>query len=154
MAKVARQLSKMPKVRERLATGGITPDHANMLASAAEKVGPNAVEVDDRLLETATQLLPDSFDRHSRRWSHQKLIERGVDPLERQRRAREAKLWVEKETGLGVLMAKVPRPSSNISAKPLTNGTSTTCARMAPTARIPMRSALPSSVWPMSCTNC
>ena len=110
MAKVARQLSEMPKVREWLATGGITPDHADALANAAEKVGPEAVEADDRLLETATQLLPDTFDRHARRWSHRKLIERGVDPLERQRRAREAKLWVEKETGLGVLMTKVPRP--------------------------------------------
>ena len=110
MAKVARQLSEMPKVRERFATGEITADHVNALANAAEKVGPEAVEADDSLIEAADQLLPDSFDRHARKWSNQKLIEAGVDPLERQRRAREAKLWVEKDTGLGVLMAKVPRP--------------------------------------------
>ena len=43
------------------------------------------------------------------RWNL-KLIERGVSPLERQRRAREAKLWVDDRTGLGVLMAKLPAP--------------------------------------------
>ncbi|MDE0375563.1 MAG: DUF222 domain-containing protein [bacterium] len=110
MAKVARRLQKMPNVKERFAAGQITVDHVNALANAAEKVGTEAVNGDDRLIDAAAQLLPDSFDRHARRWSNEKLIERGVDPLERQRRAREAKLWVEKETGLGVLMAKVPRP--------------------------------------------
>ena len=110
MTKVARRLQEMPKVRERFANGHITVDHANALANAAEKVGTEAVEEDDRLIEAANHLLPDSFDRHVRRWSNRKLIERGVDPLERQRRAREAMLWVEKETGLGVLMAKLPSP--------------------------------------------
>ena len=110
MAKMAKQLSDMPKVKERFATGEITPGHVNALANAAEKVGPEAVESDEGLLKAADQMLPDSFDRHARKWSHQKLIEQGIDPLERQRRAREAKLWVEKETGLGVLMAKLPRP--------------------------------------------
>ena len=110
MAKVAKQLTEMPKVRERLATGDITPTHVNALANAAEKVGPNAVENDQSLLEAADRMLPDNFDRHARRWSEKKLIEAGLDPLARQRRAREAKLWVEKETGLGVLMAKLPRP--------------------------------------------
>ena len=110
MAKIAKQLSDMPKVKERFATGEITPGHVNALANAAEKVGPEAVESDEGLLKAADQMLPDTFDRHARKWSDQKLIERGLDPLERQRRAREAKLWVEKETGLGVLMAKLPRP--------------------------------------------
>ncbi len=110
MAKVAQRLQEMPKVKERFATGQITVDHVNALANAAEKVGPHEVEADDSLIEAADQLLPDSFDRHARKWSNEKLIEQGIDPLERQRRAREAKLWVEKETGLGVLMAKLPRP--------------------------------------------
>ena len=110
MAKVAKQLTEMPKVRERLATGDITPTHVNALANAAEKVGPHAVENDQSLLEAADRMLPDNFDRHARRWPEKKLIEAGLDPLARQRRAREAKLWVEKETGLGVIMAKLPRP--------------------------------------------
>ena len=110
MAKIAKQLSDMPKVKERFATGEITPGHVNALTNAAEKVGPEAVDADETLLEAADQMLPDSFDRHARKWSDQKLIEAGLDPLERQRRAREAKLWVEKDTGLGVLMAKLPGP--------------------------------------------
>ena len=110
IAKVAKQLSRMPKVKERFASGEITPGHVNALANAAEKVGPQAVDTDEALLDTADQMLPDNFDRHARKWSERKLIEAGLDPLERQRRAREAKLWVEKETGLGVLMAKIPRP--------------------------------------------
>ena len=110
IAKIAKQLSDMPKVREKFSRGDITPTHVNALVNAAEKVGPETVETDQTLLEAADQLLPDSFDRHTRKWSERKLIEAGLDPLERQRRAREAKLWVEKETGLGVVMAKLPRP--------------------------------------------
>ena len=110
MAKMAKQLSEMPKVKERFATGDITPGHVNALANAAEKVGPEAVDSDEGLLEAADQMLPDTFNRHARKWSDQKLVEQGLDPLERQRRAREAKLWVEKDTGLGVVMAKLPRP--------------------------------------------
>ena len=109
MAKVARGLSDMPKVREKFAGGDITLDQASALANAAEKVGPDVVEADPGLLESAGRLLPDNFERHARKWAERKLIEAGVSPLERQRRAREAKLWVEKETGLGVLTAKLPR---------------------------------------------
>jgi GH24 family phage-related lysozyme (muramidase) len=110
MAKIAKQLSDMPEVKERFATGEITPGHANALANAAEKVGAGVVNSDKTLLEAAGGMLPDSFDRYARRWSERKLIEQGLDPLERQRRAREAKMWVEKDTGLGILMAKLPRP--------------------------------------------
>ena len=55
-------------------------------------------------------MLPDTFGRHAKKWADRKLIEQGVSPLERQRRAREAKLWVEDRTGLGVLLAKLPAP--------------------------------------------
>ena len=110
MARTAEQLTDMPKVKEKFATGDITPGHVNALANAAEKVGPGAVDADETLLEAADRMLPDTFGRHARKWSDEKLIERGVDPLERQRRAREAKMYVEKDTGLGVVKAKLPRP--------------------------------------------
>ena len=58
-------------------------------------------------------MLPDTFSRHAKKWSDRKLIEQGVNPLERQRRAREAKLWVEDQTGLGMLLAKLPAPQFN-----------------------------------------
>ena len=110
MAKVARQLGDMPKVKERFAAGEITMDHAKALAAAAEKVGADAVEADDSLIGAAGEMLPDHFGRMTRDWSNRKHIEEGIDPIERQRRAREAKQWVEKETGLGILSAKLPRP--------------------------------------------
>ena len=110
MAKVARQLTDMPKVREKFAEGRINLDQATALANAAEKVGPDTVEADQDLLESADRLLPDTFDRHTRRWSDRKLIERGVNLLERQRRAREAKLWLDDQSGLGMLLAKLPAP--------------------------------------------
>ena len=110
LAKVGKQLEAMPQVKERLASGDITPDHAKALATAAEKVGPQVVEADEGLLEAADRMLPDSFNRHARRWADRKQIEAGINILERQKQSREAKLWVEKETGLGVLMAKMPRP--------------------------------------------
>ena len=109
LAKVGKQLEAMPQVKEKLASGDITPDHAKALANAAEKVGPEVVEADKELLEAADRMLPDSFNRHARRWADRKQIEAGIDFLERQRQSREAKLWVEKETGLGVLMTKMPR---------------------------------------------
>ena len=110
MAKMAKQLSEMPKVRERFSKGDITPSHVNALANAAEKVGPEAVDADESLLDAVDQLSSDSFDRHTRKWSDQKLIEEGADPLEGQRQAREAKLWVDKDTELGMLIAKFPAP--------------------------------------------
>ena len=108
MAKLAKQLSDMPKVKEKFASGDITTNHANTLANAAEKVGPEAVDNDPDLLEAADDMPPDTFGRHTRKWSEKKLIDKGLDPLERQHRAREAKMWVEKDTGLGVILAKLP----------------------------------------------
>ncbi len=65
IVKVARQLSDMPKVREKFADGDITLDQATALAKAAEKVGPDMVEADPDLLESADRLLPDPFERHA-----------------------------------------------------------------------------------------
>ena len=110
IAKVAERLSEMPKVAEKFANGDITLDHATAFANAADKVGPGAVEADPTLLEVAVDTRPDAFSRRARDWSNQKLIEAGVDILERQRRAREAKLWVDKDTGMGMLFAKLPAP--------------------------------------------
>ncbi len=110
IAKMGNQLKVMPKVKERFATGDITTNHVNALVNAAEKVSPEVVDTDQDLLAAAGRLPADNFGQHTRKWSERKLIEQGLDPLERQRRAREAKLWVEADTGLGVLMAKLPRP--------------------------------------------
>ena len=110
IAKVSRQLSDMPKTRELFTEGDITLDQASALADAAEKVGPETVEADKGLLEAADRMLPDLFRQHTRRWSDRKQIEQGMNLLERQRQAREAKLWTQDRTGLGMLLAKLPAP--------------------------------------------
>ena len=110
IAKVSRQLSDMPKTRELFTEGDITLDQASALADAAEKVGSETVEADDSLLEAADRMLPDLFRQHTRRWSDRKQIEQGMNLLERQRQAREAKLWTQDRTGLGMLLAKLPAP--------------------------------------------
>ena len=107
-ARVADRLSEMPRAAESFASGDISLDHAAALANAAEKVGADVVESDLTLLDEANRTNSDQFSRRARDWTNRKLIEQGVSPLEAQRRAREAKLWTEKETGLGVLLAKLP----------------------------------------------
>ena len=113
LAKVARHLEDMPKAKEKFANGEITVDQATALADAADKVGAEAVEADDSLLESAGRMLPDTFGRHAKEWADRKLIEQGISPLQRQRRMREAKMWEDNQTGLGVLMAKLPAPQFN-----------------------------------------
>ena len=107
LAKVAERLPDLPNVAEALANGEITVDHAKAMADAADKVGPGAVESDPTLLDEATRTGPDGFARKARDWSNQKLIEAGIDILERQHRAREAKLWVDPKTGMGMIFAKL-----------------------------------------------
>jgi len=107
MAKVAERLPDLPTVAEALANGEITVDHAKAMADAADKVGAEEVDSDPKLLEEATRSGPDGFARKARDWSNHKLIEAGIDILERQRRAREAKLWVDKRSGMGMIFAKL-----------------------------------------------
>lgn len=108
IAKVAERLPDLPQVAEALAEGEITVDHARAMVDAADKVGSEVVESDPELLEEAIRTGPDRFARKARDWSNRKLIEAGIDILERQRRAREAKLWVDKQSGMGMLLAKLP----------------------------------------------
>ena len=154
MVKVARQLSEMPKVKKRFATGEITPTHVNALANAAQKVGPQVVEADDGLIEAADQMLPDSFDRHARKWADRKLIEQGLDPLEpaAPRQGGQA-MGGEGNRARG---AHGQGPSSPVRTPPASHRTATTCiscVRMAPAVSTPMTCEPRSSVSPTSCTS-
>ena len=156
MARVAERLSEMPKVAEKFAEGDITLDHAAALANAADKVGPEAVEADPDLVGTWLTDNPTRYVLSVERGTGptSKLIEAGVDILERQRRAREAKLWVDKDTGPRNAVREAartpvrPPPASN--RRPLPP---TPTPRLNQTGRIPTRSAPPNSASPTSCTN-
>ena len=105
MAKVAERLPDLTTVAEALAEGKITVDHAKAMADAADKVGPETLESDPTLLEEATRAGADGFACKARDWSNQKLIEAGIDILERQHRSRKAKLWVDPR--MGMIFAKL-----------------------------------------------
>ena len=108
LVKVAQQLQQLPEVADRLAEGDITLDKARLLADAAQKIGSDSVNNDLELLKLAEEEPADSFGRKVRNHVNRRLSQTGVDPLECQRKMREAKLWTERETGLGVLLAKLP----------------------------------------------
>ena len=93
IAKVAERLPDLPTVAEALAEGEITIDHAKAMADAADQLGPETMESDPTLLEEATRSRADGFARKAQDWSNQKLIEAGIDILERQHRSRKARLW-------------------------------------------------------------
>ena len=108
IVKVAERLEEMPKLAGKLACGDITLDHAVSVVNAAELVGAETVERDPVLLEDAARMRPDTFARRARAWASRILLEAGVDLAARQLRAREAKLWTDPASGMGMLFAKVP----------------------------------------------
>lgn len=105
---VSHGLKNLPTVNEQLASGEITFGHAKALLNAAGKIGADAVEADGELLDYAGREPADVFTRRVGRWTNRRLAQAGVDLLERQRRARTARMWTDKETGLEVLLAKLP----------------------------------------------
>lgn len=113
LAKVADRLYEMPRVAEKFAEGDITLDHAAALANAAERVGPEAVDADRTLLEESKNTVAETFSRRTRDWVNRQLIEAGVDIVERQRQARDAKLWTDPNSGMGMLFAKLPPAQFN-----------------------------------------
>ena len=105
---VSQGLKDLPGVGRQLAEGEITFGHARALSNAAGKIGADVIEADSDLLNRAGKEPVDVFTRRVGRWVNRQLVQAGVDPLRRQRQARSAKLWVEKDTGLGVVLAKLP----------------------------------------------
>ena len=103
LVKVAEQLENLPGVAERMAEGEINFDKARLLADAAQKIGPDEVNDDQGLLRLAEEEPADRFGRRLREHVNRRLVQTGVDPLERQRKMREAKMWTEQETGLGAV---------------------------------------------------
>lgn len=110
LSRVSAFLADMPNVTARFASAEIALGHVNTLVNAAEKVGQGVVDTDHDLLEAACRTLPDTFYRHAVGWWNDKLAEAGVDVLGRQTMEREAKLWVDQRTGMGVLNVRLAPP--------------------------------------------
>ena len=93
-SRTASKLKKMPRIRDALATGRITEEHAVAAAGAAERTSPE--EVDEELSGSAAERPADLFAGSARRWAGAK--ERDGDAQarhERQRADRELRCWTD-----------------------------------------------------------
>ena len=125
VARVAEQLVSMPNTAERLASGDITMDHATALANAAEQCGAGAVDGDEGLLERAGVASSDVFAKEARGFAARKSPDRGEARLERQRQARTASMFVDRDTGMGRVCADFDPISFNLVEQAIDNRTDT-----------------------------
>ena len=123
VARVAEQLAAMPNTAERLASGDITMDHATALANAAEQCGAGTVDGDATLLERAGVASADAFAKEARGFAALKSPDRGEARLERQRRARTASTFVDRDTGMGRVCADFDPVSFNLVEQAVDNRT-------------------------------
>ena len=123
VARVAEQLAAMPNTAERLAAGDITMDHATALANAAEQCGADTVDGDAGLLDRAGEASSDAFAREARGFAARQSPDRGEARLERQRRARTASMFVDRDTGMGRVCADFDPVSFNLVEQAVDNHT-------------------------------
>lgn len=91
-AATATALARMPRTRAALARGEITEEHADVAATAAERVSPEQADLD--LADDAARQPADMFARQARSWANAR--ERDEEQKSRQlrqRAAREARMW-------------------------------------------------------------
>ncbi len=103
---VSEQLSQMPNVAHGLACGELTAEHAEVLADAARRTSPGAVDAAVGLLETAARVPPDVLRRDAREFVAQHDPAAAESELSRQRKDRSATLFTDDVTGMGVLNAR------------------------------------------------
>ena len=106
VASVSEQIAEMPRVAHGLAGGELTPEHAEVLADAARRSSPHAVDTAHDLLETATKASPDVLRRDARTFVADHDPMAAESEIRRQRRDRSAALFLDDETGMGVLNAR------------------------------------------------
>ena len=123
VARVAEQLAAMPNTAQRLASGDITMDHATALANAAEQCGTDTVDDDAGLLDRAGEASSDAFAREARGFAARQSPDRGEARLTRQRQARTASMFVDRDTGMGRVCADFDPVSFNLVEQAVDNRT-------------------------------
>ncbi len=106
VAAVSEQIAQMPRVAYGLAGGELTPEHAEVLADAARRSSPHVVDIAHDLLETAATASPDVLRRDARTFVAEHDPMAAESEIRRQRRDRSAALFLDDETGMGVLNAR------------------------------------------------
>ena len=107
ISRVAQQLEEMPNTRAKMQAGEITLENATALTAAAGECGAAQVDENRDLLENAAQTNPDHFRKQAKQWANARSADRGEKLLERQRRQRDVKLFIEPGTGMGILHAQL-----------------------------------------------
>ncbi len=107
-------LAEMPNVARELAEGRITISHAASLASAARECGADVVDSDEELLKQAVDVGADRFARVAREFASRHSEDNGVSKLERQRKRRQATLFTDGESGMGILRGEFDPVSFNL----------------------------------------
>ena len=100
------QVAQMPNVARGLAAGELNAEHAAVLADAARRTSPDAVDSAAELLEAAAVVSPEKLREQAKAFVARHDPAAAECELGRQRRARCASLFVDESTGMGVLHAE------------------------------------------------
>ncbi len=103
---VGEQVALMPNVARGLAVGELNVEHAAVLADAARRTSPDAVDTAAELLEAAAVVSPETLRDQAKRFAARHDPAAAQCELSRQRRDRCASLFVDESTGMGVLHAE------------------------------------------------
>lgn len=98
----AKELEELPKTREGLRRGEISPDNARIIAGANQRGEIN----EEELAELAKTQSPDKFAGTVRKHEKQRAQDDGVSKLEHQRSRRFAKITTELDDGMTVLYGR------------------------------------------------
>ena len=105
-AESSEQVAQMPNVARGLAVGELNAEHAAVLADAARRTSPDAVDSAAELLEAAAVVSPEELRKQAKAFVARHDPAAVECELGRQRRARCASLFVDESTGMGVLHAE------------------------------------------------
>ena len=101
------QVAQMPNVARGLAAGELNAEHAAVLAGAARRTSPDAVDSAAELLEAAAVLSPEKLREQAKAFVARHDPEAAECELGRQRRKRSASMFMDDSTGMGVLHAEL-----------------------------------------------
>ena len=103
---VSEQVAQMPNVARGLAVGELNVEHAAVLADAARRTSPEAVNTAAELLEAAAVVSPETLREQAKKFAARHDPAAAETELGRQRSERCASLFVDESTGMGVLHAE------------------------------------------------
>ena len=115
------QIAQMPNTARGLAAGELNAEHAAVLADAARRTSPDAVDTAAELLQAAAVVSPETLRDQAKKFTARHDPDAAETELGRQRRARCASLFVDESTGMGVLHAELDPVSYALMRQALEN---------------------------------